>query len=75
MASSRSAYLLPSRQGIVGRFRQAAQAAWRAYVKRYNRRAAVHHLNNLDDRMLRDIGISRSQIESAVRSGWSPREM
>ena len=39
-----------------------------AYVlfDRLERRSAVKTLNELDDRALRDIGISRSQIEDAV---------
>ena len=38
-------------------------AAWRKY------RTAVHQLAELDDRTLRDIGISRSQIKGAARTG------
>jgi len=38
-------------------------SAWRKY------RVAVHQLAALDDRSLRDIGISRSQIKGAVRTG------
>jgi uncharacterized protein YjiS (DUF1127 family) len=33
------------------------------------RRQAIQTLHELDDRALRDIGIDRSRIESAVRSG------
>jgi len=39
---------------------------WRAYAKHRECRAAVHELYALDDRSLRDIGISRSEIESVV---------
>ena len=38
-------------------------AAWRKY------RVAIHQLAELDDRSLRDIGISRSQIRGAARTG------
>jgi uncharacterized protein YjiS (DUF1127 family) len=38
-------------------------AAWRKY------RTAVNQLATLDDRSLRDIGISRSQIRGAARTG------
>jgi uncharacterized protein YjiS (DUF1127 family) len=38
-------------------------AAWRKYRK------ALHQLADLDDRSLRDIGISRSQIKGAAWSG------
>ena len=46
-----------------------ARSAWKAYVKWYEQRAAMHHLGQLDDRMLRDIGISRSEIEAVACSG------
>jgi uncharacterized protein YjiS (DUF1127 family) len=36
------------------------------------RRQAIQTLSELDDRALRDIGIERSRIESAVRSGVDP---
>ena len=38
-------------------------AAWRTY------RVAVHQLAELDDRSLRDIGLSRSQIKGAAWNG------
>jgi uncharacterized protein YjiS (DUF1127 family) len=41
---------------------------WRAYARWRERRAAVRELHALDDRMLRDLGISRSEIEWVV---WS----
>ena len=33
----------------------------------FARRAAIKHLHELNDRALRDIGIERAQIDSAVR--------
>jgi uncharacterized protein YjiS (DUF1127 family) len=41
---------------------------WRAYARWRERRAAVRELHSLDDRTLRDIGISRSEIDWVV---WS----
>ncbi|QOZ78323.1 hypothetical protein XH83_24580 [Bradyrhizobium sp. CCBAU 53351] len=48
-----------------GFFTTLAHAAY-ALFDRLERRTAVKTLNELDDRALRDIGITRSQIEDAV---------
>lgn len=48
-----------------GFFRALALAAY-ALFDRLERRSAVKTLTELDDRALRDIGITRSQIEDAV---------
>ncbi|MFT4117013.1 DUF1127 domain-containing protein [Bradyrhizobium sp.] len=48
-----------------GFFRSLAERAL-ALFDRLERRSAVKTLNELDDRALRDIGITRSQIEDAV---------
>ncbi|TFV69048.1 DUF1127 domain-containing protein [Bradyrhizobium frederickii] len=53
----------PSSSG--GFFSTLANAAY-ALFDRLERRSAVKTLNELDDRALRDIGITRSQIEDAV---------
>lgn len=55
--------LRPSSTG--GFFRALALAAY-ALFDRLERRSAVKTLTELDDRALRDIGITRSQIEDAV---------
>ena len=39
---------------------------WRAFALWRERRAAMRELHALDDRTLRDIGVNRSEIESAV---------
>jgi uncharacterized protein YjiS (DUF1127 family) len=41
-------------------------------VTYFARRQAIQTLNELDDRALRDIGIERSRIESAVRGAVDP---
>jgi uncharacterized protein YjiS (DUF1127 family) len=53
--------------GIVRWFGRGASAL-AAYCER---RAAIRALLQRDDRELRDIGLSRSQIELAVRGGFS----
>ncbi|MDA9545271.1 hypothetical protein ACM43_12615 [Bradyrhizobium sp. CCBAU 45321] len=55
--------LRPSSSG--GFFSALAQRLT-ALFDRLERRSAVKTLNELDDRALRDIGITRSQIEDAV---------
>ncbi len=42
---------------------------WSAYINWRLQRAAVAHLQSLSDRQLKDIGLSRSQIRSAVSHG------
>src|SRR6516225_8213447 len=44
----------------------AAGNCWRAYIRRRERNAAVRELRALDDRALKDIGITRGEIEWVV---------
>jgi uncharacterized protein YjiS (DUF1127 family) len=44
----------------------AGRRWWNAWMLRRQRRAAIRELHALDDRMLRDIGLGRSEIESIV---------
>ena len=46
---------------------------WRAYLDRRARRATVRILQSLDARTLKDIGISRTEIDSLVYSDRSDR--
>ena len=43
------------------------KAWWMAYLIRRNERAAINQLHAMSDRELQDIGLTRSQIEGAVR--------
>lgn len=49
-----------------GRAVGAAGARWSAYRLWRERRAAIRALGALDDRMLKDIGLGRSEIASAI---------
>jgi uncharacterized protein YjiS (DUF1127 family) len=53
----------------IGGFARLLGKSVNAIVTYLARRHAIQTLNELDDRALRDIGIVRSRIESAVRSG------
>ena len=44
-----------------------ASAGWNAYAAWRERRAAINELAALDDRTLRDLGLTRSEIEYVVR--------
>jgi uncharacterized protein YjiS (DUF1127 family) len=62
----------PSSSG--GFFRFLANGAY-ALLDLLERRAAVKTLSELDDRALRDIGITRSQIEDAVSGSFKTELM
>ena len=60
-----------SRNSVSGFFRLLG--SWvNGIVTYFARRHAIQTLSELDDRALRDIGIERSRIESAVRGGVDP---
>jgi uncharacterized protein YjiS (DUF1127 family) len=46
---------------------------WTRTVRAHRNRRAIAELQALDDRMLKDIGVSRSQIWSVVTNGGDPR--
>ena len=50
-------------------FARLCNDCWNGMIDHFVRRAAVKTLRELDDRALRDIGLSRSQIEAAVQGG------
>jgi len=52
--------------GVVGAAAGAARAALGALTARRNRRAALREILLLDDRMLRDIGLTRADAWAAV---------
>jgi uncharacterized protein YjiS (DUF1127 family) len=76
--------MVGSLRRIAGRARRAARALahraavtarerWRAYAGWRERRAAIKELASLDDRTLKDLGLTRSEIEFVVRGSEPPR--
>ena len=53
-----------------GSIREAMASAWTNYQDWAEARRATRHLKGLDDRMLRDIGVSRAEIN---RMAYGPR--
>jgi uncharacterized protein YjiS (DUF1127 family) len=53
-------------RGWLHRLTDAVQSTARAYLDWRLRRATVRILTSMDDRMLRDIGMTRSEIHSVV---------
>ena len=53
-----------------GSIREAMASAWTNYQDWAEARRATRHLKGLDDRMLRDIGVSRAEINRMV---YGPR--
>jgi len=73
------AYMKPDsgRTGLSGALRRAKlwlQEAWHGYLERRAQYRAIQALRQLDDHMLRDIGIHRSEIPSAVVHGREGRQ-
>jgi uncharacterized protein YjiS (DUF1127 family) len=56
-----------SARSVAGWLNDWVQGLLRGLLTREKRRAAIKALRQLDDRELRDIGLSRDQIEAAVR--------
>lgn len=50
----------------------AIESTWAAIDRRRRERQATERLNQMDDHMLADIGIARSQIEFVVKNGRRP---
>ncbi len=59
-----------ARSGILGGLLRLLRVWGDAFVTYWVRRDAIKMLRQLDDRTLRDIGISRCQIETAVTGNF-----
>ena len=66
MPATVSTIVRPAMAGRASAFAQLLGACWEIIAGYFIRRSAIATLHELDDRALRDIGLSRSQIEAAV---------
>jgi uncharacterized protein YjiS (DUF1127 family) len=64
---------LPS--SLSPRLTGAVRRLWSAYWARRRERATVVILNSLDDRVLKDLAIDRSEIESVARNTGHDRRI
>ena len=66
MSATLSTIVRPARTISPGTCLRFFNACWEGISRYFFRRAAIASLGELDDRALKDIGLTRSQIEAAV---------
>ncbi len=66
MSATLSSIVRPARPTSPGTCLRIFNACWEGIARYFFRRAAIASLGELDDRALKDIGLTRSQIEAAV---------
>jgi uncharacterized protein YjiS (DUF1127 family) len=65
--------MLPNTKRFAQAGTAAVQRVWTAYLENRKRKVAVNELMSLDDHMLKDMGLSRSEIIAVVYAENSPR--
>jgi uncharacterized protein YjiS (DUF1127 family) len=63
----------PTHSGLLRRYREALTRVVRNATEEWIVKRAIAELQALDDHMLKDIGLTRGEIESCVRDGRRSR--
>jgi len=63
----------PTHSGLLRRYREALARAVRNATEEWIVKRAIKELQGLDDHMLKDIGLTRGEIEACVRDGRRSR--
>jgi uncharacterized protein YjiS (DUF1127 family) len=66
MSAILSTTVRPAGTKAPGAYLRIFNACWQGIARYIAHRAAIANLRELDDRLLRDIGLARSQIEAAA---------
>jgi uncharacterized protein YjiS (DUF1127 family) len=69
MSLAHSEFQASAIRRFAARAAEAVRAVWARYVRRRRRLQELRELCAMDDMSLKDIGISRLEVRTAIRSG------
>ena len=65
----------PATATVMDRLSAAVRSWWHSHQEKRRQRETIRTLQVLDDRMLKDIGLNRSEIESIAARGDGDRQL